>query len=89
MAEGVPGGQGISGMSQAGRARSSSENGRGRQVFPRRDLSQSLQQAFQQSGVAATELYDFDADKAAFSSALDAARAFGRGGGRKKRTTEY
>ena len=49
---------------------------RGRQVFPRRDLSQSLQQAFQQSGVAATELYDFDADKAAFSSALDAACAF-------------
>lgn len=76
MAEGVPGGQGISGMSQAGRAWSSSENGRGRQVFPRRDLSQSLQQAFQQSGVAATELYDFDADKAAFSSALDAACAF-------------
>lgn len=69
MAEGVPGGQYVSGERAEARGA-----GRGHQAFPRRDLSQSLQQAFQQSGVAATELYDFDADKAAFSAALDEAR---------------
>lgn len=74
MAEGVPVHEGFGGDTQTWGAWSSSENGRGGQVFPRRDLSQSLQQAFEQSGVAAAELYDFDADKAAFSSALDEAR---------------
>lgn len=84
MAEGVP-------VHEDYRGRSEGAQGirRGDQILSRRTVSQNLQGAFEQSGVVAAELYDFDADNAAFSSALDAARAFGRGGGRKKRTTEY
>lgn len=46
-------------------------NGQTDQVSPRRAVK-SLQSASEQSGVAATELYDFDADSAAFSSASEA-----------------
>lgn len=70
MAEGVP-------RHEDYRGRSESTRGirRGDQVLPRRAVSQSLQRAFEQSGVVATELYNFDADSAAFSSALEAARS--------------
>ena len=70
MAEGVPGGQYVSGERAEARGA-----GRTNQVLSRRNLSQSVQNAFTESGVVAAELYDFDADNAAFSSALDAARA--------------
>lgn len=69
MAEGVPGGQ-ISGRRDAG----GRQNGRTNQVFSGRGLSQNLQRAFEQRGVVAAELYNFDADSAAFSAALEAAR---------------
>lgn len=69
MAEGVPGGQ-ISGRRDAG----GRQNGRTNQVFSGRGLSQNLQRAFEQRGVVAAELYNFDADIAAFSAALEAAR---------------
>ena len=49
-------------------------NGRGHQGILRRNLSKSLSRAFNESGVVAAELYSFDGDRAAFSSALDAAR---------------
>lgn len=70
MAEGVP-------VHEDYRGRSEGAQGirRGDQILPRRTVSQNLQGAFEQSGVVAAELYDFDADNAAFSSALDAARA--------------
>lgn len=74
MAEGVPIRQGISGTPQAWGERGTAPDGRRSQAFPRRDISQGLHQAFEQSGVVATELYNFDADKAAFSAALDEAR---------------
>lgn len=48
--------------------------GRGYQVPDRVDLSQTLNKAFEESGVVATELYDYSGDSAAYSSALDAAR---------------
>lgn len=51
-------------------------NGQTDQVSPRRAVK-SLQNASEQSGVAATELYDFDADSAAFSSASEAANKDG------------
>ena len=51
-------------------------NGQTDQVSPRRAVK-SLQSASEQSGVAATELYDFDADSAAFSSASEAANKDG------------
>ena len=69
MAEGVPGGQ-FSGRRDAG----GRQNGRTNQVFSGRGLSQNLQRAFEQRGVVAAELYNFDADSAAFSAALEAAR---------------
>lgn len=47
-------------------------NGQTDQVSPRRAVK-SLQSASEQSGVAATELYNFDADSAAFSSVSEAA----------------
>ena len=84
MVEGVPERQ-----DTRGKREETWRDGRTNQVLSRRNLSQSVQNAFTESGVVAAELYDFDADNAAFSSALDAARAFGCGGGRKKRTTEY
>lgn len=70
MAEGVP-------VHEDYRGRSEGAQGirRGDQILPRRTVSQNLQGAFERSGVVAAELYDFDADNAAFSSALDAARA--------------
>ena len=49
-------------------------NGRGNQGILRRNLSKNLSKAFNESGVVAAELYSFDGDRAAFSSALDAAR---------------
>ncbi len=69
MAEGVPGGQ-FPGRRDAG----GRQNGRTNQVFSGRGLSQNLQRAFEQRGVVAAELYNFDADSAAFSAALEAAR---------------
>lgn len=51
-------------------------NGQTDQVSPRRAVK-SLQNASEQSGVAATELYDFVADSAAFSSASEAANKDG------------
>lgn len=69
VAEGVPGGQ-FSGRRDAG----GRQDGRTNQVFSGRGLSQNLQRAFEQRGVVAAELQNFDADSAAFSSALDAAR---------------
>ncbi len=69
MAEGVSERQFSGGRDAGGR-----QDGRTNQVLSRRAVSQSLQQAFEQSGVAAAELYDFDADSAAFSSALETAR---------------
>ena len=75
MAEGVPGGQDVSGNAPAGRAGGPAEDGRTSQVLSRRAVSQSVQNAFTESGVVAAELYNFDADSAAFSSALAAARA--------------
>lgn len=69
MAEGVPGGQFSGGRDARGR-----QDGRTNQVFSGRGLSQNLQRAFEQRGVVAAELQNFDADSAAFSSALDAAR---------------
>ena len=69
MAEGVPGGQFSDRRDAGGR-----QNGRTNQVFSGRGLSQNLQRAFEQRGVVAAELQNFDADSAAFSSALDAAR---------------
>lgn len=69
MAEGVPGGQFSGGRDAGGR-----QDGRTNQVFSGRGLSQNLQRAFEQRGVVAAELQNFDADSAAFSSALDAAR---------------
>lgn len=51
-------------------------NGQTDQVSPRRAVK-SLQNTSEQSGVAATELYDFDADSAAFSSASEAANKDG------------
>lgn len=69
VAEGVPGGQ-FSGRRDAG----GRQNGRTNQVFSGRGLSQNLQRAFEQRGVVAAELYNFDADSAAFSAALEAAR---------------
>ena len=70
MAEGVPGHEDYRGRSEGAQGIR-----RGNQILPRRTVSQNLQGAFEQSGVVAAELYDFDADNAAFSSALDAARA--------------
>lgn len=70
MVEEIPGGQ-LSDRRDAG----GRQSGRTNQVLSRRNLSQSVQNAFTESGVVAAELYDFDADNAAFSSALDAARA--------------
>lgn len=69
MAEGVPGGQLSGGRDAGGR-----QDGRTNQVFSGRGLSQNLQRAFEQRGVVAAELQNFDADSAAFSSALEAAR---------------
>lgn len=69
VAEGVPGGQFSGGRDAGGR-----QNGRTNQVFSGRGLSQNLQRAFEQRGVVAAELYNFDADSAAFSAALEAAR---------------
>lgn len=69
MAEGVPGHEDYRGRSEGAWGIR-----RGDQVLPRRAVSQNLQRAFEQSGVVATELYNFDADSAAFSSALEAAR---------------
>lgn len=69
MAEGVPGGQFSDRRDAGGR-----QNGRTNQVFSGRGLSQNLQRAFEQRGVVAAELYNFDADSAAFSAALEAAR---------------
>lgn len=69
MAEGVPGHEDYRRRDAGGR-----QDGRTNQVFSGRGLSQSLQRAFEQSGVVATELYNFDADSAAFSTALEAAR---------------
>lgn len=69
MAEGVPGGQFSDRRDAGGR-----QNGRTNQVFSGRGLSQNLQRAFEQRGVVAAELYNFDADSAAFSTALEAAR---------------
>ena len=69
MAEGVPGHEDYRGRDAGGR-----QDGRTNQVFSGRGLRQSLQRAFEQSGVVATELYNFDADSAAFSTALEAAR---------------
>ena len=69
MAEGVPGGQFSGGRDAGGR-----QDGRTNQVFSGRGLSQNLQRAFEQRGVVAAELYNFDADSAAFSTALEAAR---------------
>ena len=51
-------------------------NGQTDQVSPRRAVK-SLQNASEQSGVAASKLYDFDADSAAFSSASEAANKDG------------
>lgn len=70
MAEGISGHEDYRGRSESTRGIR-----RGNQILPRRTVSQNLQEAFEQSGVVAAELYDFDADNAAFSSALDAARA--------------
>lgn len=70
MAEGVPKRQ-----DTRGKREETWRDGRTNQVLSRRNLSQSVQNAFTESGVVAAELYDFDADNAAFSSALDAARA--------------
>lgn len=70
MAEGVPERQ-----DTRGKREETWRDGRTDQVLSRRNLSQSVQNAFTESGVVAAELYDFDADNAAFSSALDAARA--------------
>nr|DAN18056.1 MAG TPA: hypothetical protein [Caudoviricetes sp.] len=70
MAEGVPERQ-----DTRGKRAETWRDGRTDQVLSRRNLSQSVQNAFTESGVVAAELYDFDADNAAFSSALDAARA--------------
>lgn len=70
MAEGVPERQ-----DTRGKREETWRDGRTNQVLSRRNLSQSVQNAFTESGVVAAELYDFDADNAAFSSALDAARA--------------
>ena len=69
VAEGVFGRQG-----PRGRSEEAWGIRRGNQILPRRDLNQNLQRAFERSGVVATELYDFDADSAAFSSALASAR---------------
>lgn len=69
MVEGVPEGQNIGGeRTEDGRY------GRTNQVLSGRGLSQNLQRAFEQRGVVAAELQNFDADSAAFSSALEAAR---------------
>lgn len=70
MVEGVPERQ-----DTRGKREETWRDGRTNQVLSRRNLSQSVQNAFTESGVVAAELYDFDADNAAFSSALDAARA--------------
>lgn len=70
MVEEIPRGQFSDRRDAGGR-----QSGRTNQVLSRRNLSQSVQNAFTESGVVAAELYDFDADNAAFSSALDAARA--------------
>lgn len=69
MAGGIPGRQDLS-VERAG----TRGIGRGDQALPRMDISQDLQQAFGQSGVVAAELYSFDADNAAFSSAINEAR---------------
>lgn len=69
MAEGVPVRQTFGGQNGI-----EGSDGRGDQGISRRTISRSLQQAFDQSGVVATELYNFDADSAAFSAALSAAR---------------
>ena len=74
LAEGVPVRQGLGRIPQERRVRGTSENGRGHQGVLRRNLSKSLSRAFNESGVVAAELYSFDGDRAAFSSALDAAR---------------
>ena len=74
VAEGVPGHEDVSGNAPAGRAGGSTEDGRTSQVLSRRAVSQSVQNAFTESGVVAAELQNFDADSAAFSSALEAAR---------------
>lgn len=70
VAEGVP----VRRISSEETPRGTRGFGRRHQVFPRRAVSQDLQNAMNQSGVVAAELYDFDADTAAFSSALDEAR---------------
>ena len=74
LAEGVPVRQGLGGTPQERRVRGTSENGRGSEVVPRKTVSESLSKAFHESGVVAAELYSFDDDRAAFSSALGAAR---------------
>ena len=52
------------------------ENGRGHQELPGvLRINDELDKAFKESGVVATELYDYSGDSAAYSSALDAARS--------------
>lgn len=50
------------------------ELGRGNQELSRRNIISNLKAVLRQSGVVATELQNFDADSAAFSNALNAAR---------------
>lgn len=49
-------------------------SGRGNQELSRRNIISNLKAVLWQSGVVATELQNFDADSAAFSNALNAAR---------------
>ena len=76
MAEGWASGRPDAGRSpQSGRSWRSSEDRRGGQELHRiLHVEESVRDALNQSGVVATELYDFSADKAAFSAALDEAR---------------
>lgn len=50
------------------------EVGRRNKDLPRKHLNQSLNKAFNESGVVPTELYDYSGDSAAYSHALDVAR---------------
>lgn len=51
------------------------ENGRGHQELPGvLRINDELDKAFKESGVVATESYDYSGDSAAYSSALDVAR---------------
>lgn len=73
MADGVSGRQDISGERQTRRSGRAADDGRGHQEFSREYLNR-VKTALQASGVVATELQNFDADSAAFSNALRAAR---------------